>query len=283
MCANKILKLTNKQTKLEFLNYKIISLIESKIKTSDKTIIEKIKEIKLKHYNFWQQKTNKIAKPNKLKLFLYKLLNFILGYTFTLKCLNKKFIIPQTLKNLYPEVNEFENDNKLINNLLEQLQEERLNYVGSMVLGLNDALVELTGAIAGLTLALTNTKVISISALITGISASLSMASSEFLSSKTESNSNALKSALYTGITYIITVIVLILPYLIIPCNRFISLGIMLFVVIVIIFAFNYYVAVAKSQPFKKRFIQMTIISLTVTIISFLIGLLVKTMFSIDV
>lgn len=44
--------------------------------------------------------------------------------------------------------------------LLAILDEERLQYVGSMVLGLNDALVELTGTLAGLTLALQNTKLI---------------------------------------------------------------------------------------------------------------------------
>ena len=38
--------------------------------------------------------------------------------------------------------------------LYGMLDEERLHYVGAMVLGLNDALVELTGAIAGVTFAL---------------------------------------------------------------------------------------------------------------------------------
>ena len=38
------------------------------------------------------------------------------------------------------------------------LDEERLRYIGSVVLGLNDALIELTGALAGLTLALQNTQ-----------------------------------------------------------------------------------------------------------------------------
>jgi VIT1/CCC1 family predicted Fe2+/Mn2+ transporter len=33
--------------------------------------------------------------------------------------------------------------------LLNMLEEEKLNYVGSVVLGLNDALVELTGSLAG--------------------------------------------------------------------------------------------------------------------------------------
>ena len=55
-----------------------------------------------------------------------------------------------------------------------------------VVLGLNDALVELTGVLAGLTLALRETRLIAMAGLITGIAASLSMAASEYLSTKTE-------------------------------------------------------------------------------------------------
>ena len=35
--------------------------------------------------------------------------------------------------------------------LIALINEERLKYIGSIVLGLNDALVELTGVLAGLT------------------------------------------------------------------------------------------------------------------------------------
>ena len=91
--------------------------------------------------------------------------------------------------------------------LLSMLDEEALKYMGSVVLGLNDALVELTGALAGLTFAFQNTKLIALTGLITGISASLSMAASEYLSSRADGEENAGRSALYTGIAYIITVI----------------------------------------------------------------------------
>lgn len=68
--------------------------------------------------------------------------------------------------------------------LLEMLDEERLRYASSVVLGLNDALVELTGALAGLTLALRNVQLIALSGLITGIAAAFSMAASEYLSTQ---------------------------------------------------------------------------------------------------
>ena len=63
--------------------------------------------------------------------------------------------------------------------LLQLLGEERLRYTGSMVLGLNDVLVELTGALAGLTLALQDTKLVALTGSITGIAAALSMGASE--------------------------------------------------------------------------------------------------------
>jgi VIT1/CCC1 family predicted Fe2+/Mn2+ transporter len=152
------------------------------------------------------------------------------------------------------------------------LDEERLGYVGSMVLGLNDALVELSGTLAGLTFAFQDTRLISLSGLITGIAASLSMAASEYLSSKADNQENAFKSSLYTGGAYIITVILLVLPYLLIT-NPFVALGVMLGTVVLIIFIFNFYISVAKNLNFKKRFLQMAAISLGVAALSFVIGI----------
>jgi vacuolar iron transporter family protein len=153
-----------------------------------------------------------------------------------------------------------------------------------MVLGLNDALVELTGTLAGLSFALQNNKIVALSGLITGISATLSMASSEYLSARSEGKSNALKSSLYTGIMYIFAVILLVLPYLLLPVHQYVhALVIMLFIVVIIIFAFTYYISVAKDLPFKKRFLEMAVISLSVAALSFVVGFIVKTVLGIDI
>ena len=163
------------------------------------------------------------------------------------------------------------------------LDEERLQYVGSMVLGLSDALVELSGTLAGLTFALQNTNIIALSGLITGISATLSMASSEYLSAKSDGDSNAKKSALYTGIAYLVSVAAMILPYLLLPSSSFLlALVLMLIAVVVIIALFSYYIAVAKEESFKKRFFEMAGISLSVAAISFLIGILAKRILGVD-
>ncbi|MFO7611507.1 MAG: VIT1/CCC1 transporter family protein, partial [Clostridia bacterium] len=154
--------------------------------------------------------------------------------------------------------------------------------MGSVVLGLNDALVELTGALAGFTFAFQNTRLIALTGLITGISASLSMAASEYLSTKQEGGTNALKASIYTGIAYVLTVIFLIMPFLLIT-NPFISLAVTLFMAVLIIFFFNYYISVAKDHDFRKRFLEMAGISLGVAGISFLIGVLIKQFINVEI
>ena len=163
------------------------------------------------------------------------------------------------------------------------LDEERLQYVGSMVLGLNDALVELTGSLAGFTFAMQNTKLIALSGLILGISATFSMASSEFLAAKSEGRDDALKSCTYTGVAYLITVVLLIAPYLIFGNAQYVlALACMLMIVILIIAGFTYYTSVAQDQPFKSRFLEMACISIGVAIISFLVGVLAKRFLGLD-
>ena len=156
-------------------------------------------------------------------------------------------------------------------------------YLGSIVLGLNDALVELTGAIAGMTFAFQNTKIISIAAMITGLSAALSMGVSEYLSQKTEKSTFvSYKSAIYTGFAYLFTVILLVLPFLI-GNNAFISLAITICIAISIIFLFTLYLSKVKHYNFKKRFFEMFTLSMGVALVSFIFGLLIRNLFGVDV
>jgi len=153
--------------------------------------------------------------------------------------------------------------------------------MGSIVLGLNDALVELTGALAGFTLALRDTKLISLAGLVTGISAAFSMAASDYLSSRAEGDPRAKKSALYTGMAYLLTVAALIAPYLLIEAAAA-ALAVTLATAVLIIAGFNYYLATAKDLDFKRRFLEMAAISLGVAAFSFLLGYLLKELLGVD-
>ena len=245
-------------------------------------------ENKETHYEIWKSYTGIEMKPEKRKVLKYKLLARLFGFTFAVKLMENGEANAQTeYDQLAKEVEESvvirkqEEEHEAA--LLGMLDEEILQYVGSMVLGLNDALVELTGSLAGFTLAMQNTRLIALSGLILGISATFSMASSEFLSAKSEGRTDALKSCTYTGIAYLITVVLLIAPYLIFGNSQYIlSLVCMLIIVILIIAGFTYYTSVAQDQPFRSRFLEMATISIGVAVISFLVGKVAKAFLGVD-
>ena len=241
------------------------------------------------HYEIWKGYTGIEMKPEKAKVFKYKMLARILGFTFAVKLMENGEENAQAeyelLKDEVPEsVQIREQEMEHETSLLGMLDEERLQYVGSMVLGLNDALVELTGSLAGFTFAMQNTRLIALSGLILGISATFSMASSEFLAARSEGRTDAFKSCTYTGIAYLITVILLIAPYLIFGnANYIAALICMLVIVIIIIAGFTYYTSVAQDQPFKSRFLEMAGISISVAVISFIVGILAKQFLGLDI
>lgn len=240
------------------------------------------------HYNTWKQYTHQDVKPNNFKVNFYYWIARLFGLTFGIKLMEKSEEKAQADYRIHlaslPEIDRVLHEEEVHEaKLLNMIDEESLKYAGSIVLGLNDALVELTGALAGLTFAFQKTSVIALAGLITGISASFSMAASEYLSTKAEAGEqNPTKSAIYTGIAYIITVILLILPFLLLS-NYVVALLVTLATAIVIIAVFNYYIAIAKDLPFTKRFFEMAVISLGVAFFSFLIGNLIRRLFGIDI
>ncbi len=240
------------------------------------------------HYEIWKKYTGIDMKPQKGKIFKYKFIARLLGFTFAVKLMeNGEEIAQKEYELLKDEIEESvairQQEEEHETALLEMLDEESLQYVGSMVLGMNDALVELTGSLAGFTFAMQNTRLIALSGLILGISATLSMASSEFLAAKSEGRSDAFKSCCYTGSAYLVTVALLILPYLLLSNNQFIiALLLMITTVILIIAGFTYYVSVAKGEKFRPRFLEMSLISIGVAIISFVVGILAKNILGVD-
>ena len=240
------------------------------------------------HYETWKSYTDIEMRPEKGKIFWYKLMARIFGFTFAVKLMESgeessqeeyAVLADEVEESLMIRQQEEEHEQAL----LGMLDEERLQYVGSMVLGLNDALVELTGSLAGFTFAMQNTRLIALSGLIIGISATFSMASSEFLAARSEGRDDALKSCAYTGIAYLLTVALLILPYLIFGNSQYmLALICMLVVVILIIAVFTYYTSVAQDQPFGSRFWEMAIISVGVAVISFVVGILAKKFLGVD-
>jgi VIT1/CCC1 family predicted Fe2+/Mn2+ transporter len=254
----------------------------------NRDVLNNIAGDELRHYRIWQSYTGVEVAPDKRTIRKFYWISRFFGLTFGVKLMERGEEDAQdsynTLYKIIPEAETIvREENQHETALLQLLDEEKLRYTGSMVLGLNDALVELTGALAGLTLALQNTKLIALTGLITGIAAALSMATSEYLSTKTEGTvKNPLKASIYTGVAYLITVMILVLPYLILR-NYYVCLGCTLTGAVLIIALFNYYISVATDEPFKKRFLEMTGLSMGVAIFSFFIGFLIRSFLGVEI
>ena len=251
-------------------------------------VLRRIGEDEKRHASIWERYTGKKIEPVLWKVWFFTLLAAVLGITFAIKLLEKgeeraeknyalvETAIPEAGRILREETEHEEGLTSLID-------EERLQYTSSMILGLNDALVELTGALAGFTFALGNGRVVALAGTITGIAAALSMSASEYLSQKSEEGDRKpLKAALYTGIAYLFTVVVLVAPYVIFT-SPFAALGVMLLNGVGVILFFTFFMSVVRDVPFRKSFFEMLFISLGVAGVSFFIGFLARMFLDVDV
>lgn len=275
--------------KNEITEHHIYSRLAAGMKDAgNRQILEQISADELRHYHSWKVHTGQDVAPDRVKVAWFYWIARTLGFTFAIKLMEKgEESAQENYGELIATIDEAEaiarDENAHEDALIEMLDEERLRYVGSIVLGLNDALVELTGALAGLTLALQNTRLIALTGSITGIAAALSMGASEYVSAQTEDTSrNPLKAAIYTSSAYIVTVVILMLPYLLLE-NHYICLICTLTAAVGIIALFNYYTSVAQDSPFKRRFLEMTMLSLGVAAVSFVVGLLICNVLGVDV
>ncbi len=268
----------------------IYALLADDMKDSpNAAVLRNIANEERKHAMRWESFTGKKLKPSSRTVSFYRFIAKFLGLTFAIKKMENGEAEAQSgyasVLAQFPEVQAIiDEENRHEDALIAMIDEERLRYAGSVVLGLNDALVELTGALAGFTLAFQNTRLVAMTGLITGISAAFSMASSEYLSQRSDGDGSVSpgKSALYTGIAYILTVILLVLPFFLTSNFVFAMLCTLVFVVLIIL-GFNYYLCTAKDLPFRRHFLEMLVVSMGVTLLSFGVGILVKKFLGVEI
>ncbi len=272
----------------EITEYHIYRMLASSVADRHNSeILSRMAEEEKHHATIWKRYSGRDIKPERLRIWFYYLISRIFGITFGIKLMenreNKAVRTYGEFSGVIPEIEEIISDEEEHERqIISLLDEKRLKYVGSIVLGLNDAIVEFTGSLAGFTIALQNTAVIGMVGFIMGIAAALSMAASEYLSQKSDpTGSNPATAAGYTGIAYIAAVVILVLPFLILQ-DPFIALAFTLAGAIGIIICFTFYTSVAQDLPFGKRFIEMAVISLGIAAVSFIIGILVRIAFNVS-
>lgn len=265
--------------KHEITEHEIYKTLAKKDKRN-RAVLEEIAKEELNHYKILKSITKQDVKPDKIKIWFYSFLSLLFGIAFSLKLMEK--IEKKSIERYKKLARRYKVIKKILKDemghekrLTKRLKDEKLEYLGSIVLGLNDALVELTGALAGLTFALENTLIIAVAGIITGFSASLSMAASQYLAKNVEKERKAKKAAFYTGLAYIITVILLVMPFLILQ-NAKVALILTITIAISIISFFSFFVSVVHDRPFKKEVSRMFFISMGVTFLSFVLGITIR-------
>jgi VIT1/CCC1 family predicted Fe2+/Mn2+ transporter len=242
----------------------------------------------LKHHDLWKEYTGQSANPSSVKIWFYYLISRILGLTFGIKLMEKREELAQET---YAEIGKVlslakvvaEDEEEHEKELIGLIEEERLNYAGDIVRGLNVALVELTGTLAGLTLAVPDSQLIVAAGLIAGTVMSLSVASTEYLAAtSTGGVRSPLKAVVYACFTNVFTVLFLVSPYLIFS-NIYLSLASMVSNAILVILLFSFYISVVNDMPFRKRFREMLFMSLGVAALAFVIGLVARALLHVEV
>lgn len=243
----------------------------------NRQVLEAIAKDEEKHAAFWAGHLKAPAAPHMHKVRLFLWLARLFGLSFVINILESMEVDASesyaALSKELPFAKEMLADEKRHEETLAAMvEDDGLSYIGSMVLGVSDAVVELTGTLAGFTLALSSTTMVALAGFITGIAATLSMASSEYLSTKADPNGKSpIKAAAFTGVSYLFTVLLLLAPYVLVS-NPLVALGICLAGAAVVIAGFSFFSAVVRKTSFWKGFREMICISFGVALISFCIG-----------
>ncbi|MDP7312372.1 MAG: VIT1/CCC1 transporter family protein, partial [Candidatus Thalassarchaeaceae archaeon] len=187
-----------------------------------KKILEELAVEEERHEQILAEITGEQVKARKLMVIIHIFLSRLFGLTFAIRLMERaESEISAAYRRL--DLNELaDEEDSHEERLTGMLSEQRLEHTGSIVLGMSDALIELTGALAGLTFALQSMELVALAGLVTGIAAAFSMGASEFLSKRTEVDSGSpMTAALFTWAAYFTTVILLIAPYLLIQPGGF--------------------------------------------------------------
>lgn len=298
--SDRIRRIARAQAREELFDIRLYDALAARADAVNRAILERLLEHERRHADFWLHLAGiprEQARPPRLKHALLLASSRLLGLAFIIRWLERgeQRAVARYRKLLEEHVLPAEHEEELRriisdeesheHELEQRVVDERMSYLGAAVLGLNDALVELTGGLTGLSASIADPRLIGFSALVVGLAAAMSMAASNFLSVDIGEDASELeprKAAAYTGVAYVLVVIVLVAPFFVFD-NRRIALGLSWAGAIVIIAAFSYYSAVVQHVSFRRRFLLMCALGLGVAVISFGLGTAIGEVLGIDV
>jgi VIT1/CCC1 family predicted Fe2+/Mn2+ transporter len=261
----------------------------SKTVDSDSPFAVALKELsatELRHYEFWRKyvpgEKPKLANG---KLYWVLFLRRILGLTFASRYLDRHEsnviaeykglvgLIPPEDRGAFDEMVADEQDHEKA--FAQRIESSAITYISFVVLGLADALVEITGIHAGSLGIYNRTEIAGLAGVIAGAAASLAMASAAFAQAKQGFKGSARRSATYTGVSYFVTAIILAGPYFL-TRNMIYALSVSLTLAVLILAFTTYYSTVISAKPFLKDFVEILAIMFAVTVILYVFGYFVR-------
>ncbi len=239
-----------------------------------------------KHFEFWKRYApGATPKLERLKLYWVLFLRRVLGLTFAARYLDRHessvvkdytglaALIPQSDRAAFDEMVADEREHEKA--FEKRIESSAISYISFVVLGLADALVEITGIHAGSLGIYARTEYAGLAGVVAGAAASLAMASAAFAQAKQGFQGSARMSALYTGVSYFITAIILATPYFLTRVMVY-ALASSLTLAVLILAATSYYSAVISDKPFKHDFIVILLIMLGVTVALYVFGYVIR-------
>jgi vacuolar iron transporter family protein len=250
-----------------------------------KKALEDIGNGEQSHYEFWKAYAPDVrVSAKRLRMYVIVFLRLILGLTFTLKLLEKhegklhvryrklaEYIPPPDMARFQAMMDGEERQEDL---LIGEIKENRVKYMSFIVLGLADAVVEISGIHAGSLGIYGRTELAGLAGIIAGMAASIAMASAAYAQAKQGFEGSAKWSAIYTGVSYMFTAVLLAAPYFLTKSMEG-ALGISLVIGVVLVAAMTYYDTVISARPFKRQFFEIAGIILAASFALFIVGTVV--------
>ncbi len=239
-----------------------------------------------KHYLFWSKYCpDRKVGASTLKVNLIVFLRFLLEVTFAVKYLErgeakviKKYKgmanrIPSKAMRAFKEMIADEEEHE--RDFYEQFDEPHIKYISFIVLGLADALVEIAGIHAGSLGIYNSTELAGLAGIVAGAAASIAMASAAYAQAKAGFEGSASVSAVYTGISYFITAVILATPYFLtkVMLNALFS---SLALAVLLIAFISFYESIISGGVFRKDFIEITGIMFGATFALYILGFAIR-------
>jgi VIT1/CCC1 family predicted Fe2+/Mn2+ transporter len=237
------------------------------------------------HYDFWRKYSpDARVRAVRLRIYFIQMLRVLLGLTFTLKFLERhenavvrrykqvEHYIPPEDRTRFDQMVADEEHHESY--LMGGIEEGRVKYMAFIILGLADAVVEVAAIHAGSLGIYRRTELAGLAGIIAGMAASIAMASAAYAQAQQGFSGSARRSAIYTGISYLVTAILLAFPYFLTP-NQYIALGSSLAVGMALVAFITYYDTIISARAFMRQFIQLGGIILGATAALYVIGVII--------